>query len=104
MSRRRKNFDVKRAAVSMAVLALTGAALREQLRKPHEERTWEGKILGVPYDFRAPTPERIREKVWNPDTSSIFTPHIFGVGWSINFYPLVHPRARHEAERDLTRV
>jgi hypothetical protein len=104
MSRRRKKFDVKNAALGVAVIALTGAALREQLRKPQEERTWEGRILGVPYDFRAPTPERIRERMWNPNTSSIFTPHIFGVGWTINFYPLVHPKTRNEAERELSRV
>lgn len=73
-------------------LILTVIALYDQLRRPKEERTWQGTILGfVPYDFRLPTPERIREKFWNKDTTTILTPHLFGVGWSINLYPLLHP-------------
>ena len=73
-------------------LILTGIALYDQLRRPKEERTWQGTILGfVPYDFRLPTPERIREKFWNKDTTTILTPHLFGVGWSINLYPLLQP-------------
>jgi hypothetical protein len=68
---------------------LVVAAIAQQLRLPPQERTWHGNILGIPYDFRLPTPESIREKVWNKDSSRILMPHIFGVGWSINFYPLV---------------
>jgi uncharacterized membrane protein len=70
--------------------ALAIAAIMQQLRLPADERTWYGSILGIPYDFRLPTPERIEEKIWNKNTSRIIMPHIFGVGWSINFYPLVH--------------
>jgi Family of unknown function (DUF5808) len=72
------------------LLALTGislaaAAVSEQLKRPKEERTWHGDVAGVvPYDFRAPTLERIKERWWNPDDERLFTPHVFGVGWSIN--------------------
>ncbi|RJP26900.1 MAG: hypothetical protein C4536_14950 [Actinobacteria bacterium] len=47
-----------------------------------------GKILGVPYDLRLPTPARIRERMWNPDDPRIVTPRVFGAGWTINFATL----------------
>ncbi len=84
---------IVRIASSLIVTILVGAAIREQLYLPREERTWQGRIMGIPYDFRWPTIERIREKVWNKSTSRILTPHLFGVGWSINFYPLLHSKA-----------
>jgi hypothetical protein len=76
------------------VAGLVGAAIFDQLRRPLEERTWQGQLGFIPYDFRLPTPERIREKLWNKDTPQVLTPHLFGVGWSINFYPLLHPELR----------
>ncbi|MCL5256816.1 MAG: DUF5808 domain-containing protein [Chloroflexi bacterium] len=48
----------------------------------------EGKFLGVPYSFKMPTPDLVRERFWNPADSRIFTPHIFGWGYSINLYAL----------------
>jgi hypothetical protein len=45
-----------------------------------------GKFLGVPYDLRWPTWSVIKERSWNPKDHRIFTPHVFGWGWSINFY------------------
>ena len=45
-----------------------------------------GKFLSVPYDFRVPTLERVRNRWWNPDDPRLFTPHVFGVGWSVNLY------------------
>jgi hypothetical protein len=53
-----------------------------------------GTIAGIPYEFRVPTPQRIRERIWNPDDPRIFTPHLFGVGWTINLPSL---RKRNEA-------
>ena len=66
-------------------------AIVQQLQRPPEERTWYGKIAGIPYDFRLPTVERIRETFWNKNTSKIFLPQVFGIGWSINLYPIIHP-------------
>lgn len=43
-----------------------------------------GKFLGVPFDFRVPTVSRVKKRWWNPDDERIFTPHVFGVGWSLN--------------------
>ncbi len=67
---------------------LTGAAIVEQLTRSSADRTWTGRILGVPYDFRPPTLKRVEERVWNPRDERIFTPTVFGVGWTINFYQL----------------
>lgn len=72
--------------------SLVAAALRDQLRLPPEERTWHGKIAGrIPYDFRIPTIERLRDTFWNKHTSDILVPQAFGIGWAINLYPLFHP-------------
>jgi hypothetical protein len=67
-------------------------AIVQQLQRPPEERTWYGKIAGIPYDFRRPTAERIRDTFWNKNTSKIFLPQVFGIGWSINLYPIIHPK------------
>ena len=80
--------------IGLAATALVIAAIGEQLRLPQEERTWQGHIFGIPYDFRFPTIERIREEVWNKNTSRIFMPHAFGVGWGINLYPLLYPKTQ----------
>src|SRR5687767_8378707 len=48
-----------------AVLAAVGGAIYTELRKPPEQRTWHGKLLGVvPYDFRLPTLEGLRQAYW----------------------------------------
>lgn len=43
-----------------------------------------GRIAGIPYDFRRPTPVRVKERIWNPRDPRIFTPRVFGVGWAVN--------------------
>lgn len=89
---KRKNTRSQNILWSIIVLTLVGAAIRDQLRRPSEDRTWQGSIMGIPYDFRVPTIERIRGEVWNKDTNRILMPHAFGMGWGINFYPLLHPK------------
>ncbi|HVB62210.1 MAG TPA: DUF5808 domain-containing protein [Ktedonobacteraceae bacterium] len=78
---------------SIATATLLSIAIGEQLRRPPEERTWQGKVFGIPYDFRRPTMERLRATFWNADSASLFVPKAFGMGWDINFYPLFHPQA-----------
>ncbi len=77
---------------SIVFLIYVVIAITQQLQRPLEERTWYGKIAGIPYDFRLPTVERIRAAFWNKDTSQIFLPQAFGIGWSINMYPIIHPK------------
>lgn len=93
MKRRKKRASrPSNIIIVMVALALLGMAIREQLQMPPEQRTWHGTIAGIPYDFRMPTFDKLRATFWNKDTSRILVPHAFGMGWSINFYPLVHPR------------
>ena len=91
---KRKNMRIWNALLSILGLALVGAAILDQLRRPPENRTWQGTIFGIPYDFSIPTIERIREEIWNKDTNRILMPHSFGMGWGINFYPLFYPKAQ----------
>ena len=77
-------------AIQAAVITLTIAAICQELEKPKEERRWHGKIAGfIPYDFRMPTVERLKESYWNPYERRILTPRVFGIGWAINFYTLL---------------
>ena len=77
-------------AIQAAVITLTLAAVCQELEKPKEERKWHGKIAGfVPYDFRMPTIERLKESYWNPYERRILMPEVFGIGWAINFYALL---------------
>ena len=74
-----------RKVIEWAAIALAAVAILEQLRRPPEERTWEGTVVGfVPYDFRMPTIERARSRWWNPDEPRLFVPQVFGLGWTIN--------------------
>jgi Family of unknown function (DUF5808) len=83
-------MDVFRKLIKWTAIALSAAAIAEQLRRPPEERTWEGTVVGfVPYDFRVPTIERARSRWWNHDEPRLFVPQVFGVGWTINFATLV---------------
>lgn len=75
--------------VQAACITITVAALCQELEKPEEERAWHGKLGLIPYDFRMPTLERIKNSFWNPDDSRIFTPEPLGVGWAINFHTLL---------------
>jgi len=72
------------------VITIALVAVCQELEKPREERHWHGKIAGfIPYDFRLPTWEKIKETYWNPYESRIFIPEVFGIGWAINFYALL---------------
>jgi hypothetical protein len=69
--------------------ALAGSAVAKELSKPVDQRTWHGEVAGVPYDFRPPTVEKIKRTVWDPESPTLFPPHAFGVGWSVNVARLV---------------
>ena len=76
--------------IQVTAFTLTMAAVCQELEKPKEERKWCGKIGGlIPYDFRLPTIERLKESYWNPYERRVFTPEVFGVGWAINLYALL---------------
>lgn len=81
----RSEFDALMWLIRTAVVGAVLGALYSELRKAPEDRTWHGKLLGiVPYDFRIPTIERLRQSYWNPRSPKLFTDRPFGVGWSVN--------------------
>lgn len=43
-----------------------------------------GKFLGVPYDWRQPTRERVKSRWWNRDDRRVFTPKSWGWGYDVN--------------------
>jgi hypothetical protein len=69
----------------MALLGAVAGALYTELRKPAAERTWHGRLLGViPYDFRIPSIDQLRQAYWNPRSPKLFTDRPLGVGWAVN--------------------
>jgi hypothetical protein len=84
---RKKRHDRRgklRGAVRLASAGLAAVAVTRELRRPKNERTWHGDIGRIPYDFRTPSPQRIKRSLWAPDDPHIFVPRAFGVGWSLN--------------------
>lgn len=76
-----------RRLVRFAAFGLVVAAVATELSKPEPERTWEGRVFGVvPYDFRPPTWQRIRDAYWNPRSDHLFSDRVFGVGWAVNLH------------------
>ncbi|MGH3472567.1 MAG: DUF5808 domain-containing protein [Nocardioidaceae bacterium] len=75
----------KRDSVGLAGAAgLLAAAIIKERRLPPAERQGHGHVCGmVPYDLRKPTWERVEDRLWNPD-APLMTPHVFGVGWTVN--------------------
>ena len=80
-------------------IGMVASVVFQELQKPPEKRTWQGRVGGlVPYDFRPPTPERLRQAYWNPDEPGIFTDRVLGLGWAINFYSLLEALAAQSAK------
>jgi Family of unknown function (DUF5808) len=48
----------------------------------------QGKILGIPFDFRKPTYARMKQRMWNPEDERIMVPRTYGIGWTVNLYQL----------------
>lgn len=81
---KRKGGGLRRL-ITIASIALAAAAVVKELRTPEAERTWHGKVASVvPYEFRFPTLERAKERLWDPDAEHVVGPRVFGVGWTVN--------------------
>jgi hypothetical protein len=65
-------------------LGLLVAAVLKELSQPREDRTWHGRLLGVPYDFRLPTIAKVRERIWAPANPHLIVPKVLGMGWTVN--------------------
>ena len=84
----RREHDLREVA-RLASLALLVAVVVRELRLPRHQRTWHGRLLGVPYDLRPPTWQRLRRAWWAPEDARIVTPRALGVGWSLNLGRIV---------------
>jgi hypothetical protein len=51
-----------------------------------EDKT--GRFLGLPYDWRRPTPERLKKGIWDPGNRRVFVPKVYGWGYGINLHAL----------------
>jgi hypothetical protein len=71
------------------VTGLTAAAIGQELAKPPAERTWRGKVAGVPYNFCLEDWPEIAREYWNPESNRIFSPHAIGLGWGVNLAAVV---------------
>ncbi len=72
--------------VRLASLAAAMTAVVRELRLPRAERVWHGKVWGfLPYDFRPPRLDRIRQGMWSPSDPRLIVPQVFGIGWTVNF-------------------
>lgn len=91
-----------RTVRTLAWVALI-AAIYQELKKAPAERTWHGKVAGfVPYDFRIPTPERVKAAYWDPQSDRVFSDKVVGVGWAVNIPVLM--RKLNEASRQYADV
>ena len=43
-----------------------------------------GRLLGLPFDWRRPTVARAKARWWNPNDPRLFTPKVYGWGFTIN--------------------
>ena len=72
-------------AARLLFWATVAAAVYQELKKPPTLRTWHGRVGGmIPYDFRVPSFDRLREAYWNPDSDRVFSDRVMGVGWAVN--------------------
>ncbi len=71
-------------ALVAATLALTAAAAGNELRKPKRRRDWQGKLFGIPYDFRKPSAEKLKRAYWSPNDRRVIKPRALGLGWDVN--------------------
>ena len=70
--------------LKLAWWAVVIGAVVQEAQKPAGERELHGTVAGfVPYDFRIPTPQRLRDGLWDPD-GDVIRPQVFGVGWTLN--------------------
>ena len=83
--------------VTGVMTGLAAAAIGQELQKPPAERTWKGKVAGVPYNFRVQEWRTIASEYWNPESDQILTPHVIGLGWGVNLAALIR-RAQQLAD------
>jgi hypothetical protein len=73
--------DRTRRAVRALWAVVFAAAVVDAVRNDRDH----GELFGIiPYDFRVPDIRRAKRQMWDPQSTRILTPIMFGVGWSVN--------------------
>lgn len=54
-----------------------------------ENKDRTGTFLNIPYDFRKPSWQKIKGRVWNPQSDKVVVPHAFGWGYTLNLHALL---------------
>ncbi len=49
-------------------------------------RNKTGTFLGLPYDWRRPTPARLKRGIWDPEDRRVLVPKAYGWGYGINLH------------------
>jgi len=70
-------------AAECSAAATGGPRLAPAVRDGRSPLT--GTLLGMPYELRLPTPERVAQRWWDPMEPKILVPRVFGLGWDVNF-------------------
>lgn len=65
----------------VGILALS--AIFKEWSQPRWMRSGAGDVLGIPYDFRRPSTDDLKERLWNPE-GTVVTPPAWGVGFALN--------------------
>ena len=55
----------------------------------------QGTFLGIPYDWRPLTKQRLKSRIWNKNDRRLLTPKALGWGYDLNFYELLHFRRKY---------
>lgn len=76
--------DLKAVSEDVDLLLDLDARNHDDGRSPEPARG-TGTVLGVPYDVRRPTAERVKATWWDPTSDKVLVPRAFGAGWAVNF-------------------
>jgi hypothetical protein len=76
--------DLQAVAEDVDLLLDLDAQNNDDGRSPESVRG-TGTVLGVPYDLRRPTAERLKATWWDPTSEKVVVPRAFGAGWAVNF-------------------
>lgn len=67
-------------------LAAQCAAIADEEPAASDKRSLlSGRVLGIPYELRPPTAERVVLRWWDPLDRHVIVPRLFGIGWTVNF-------------------
>jgi len=72
------------------------------VRMTRNTKSRVGTLWGIPYDWRSPTKERFKSRVWNSKAPFI-NPRWWGWGYDINFYAIIHPTKWRTARKTIKR-